>query len=903
MRRVLLLLTAILGLVGTAAAGDGYFVVPLDELELTEGTLPKGAPSEPWRVRASQSMQPYAVLDGPGEAYVGIGVDFTPWNVREVPGDRGRAVGNWSPRSLVVRTPETKDVTGRLYYPNQNWTGMVRLSFRIPASKASADARPAFDEGHRWHYERLLSRNIPGGAWFRYQLGKSPADAAPGRAGRATRRGATDLAETYDLFTGGRAMSENLQLDRAMIAGRPNEGDVELATLRGINVREFDWGPLVQGLSPQRDALARFIPGDQHAVFFPSFEAASRLSEEFRGQGTIVLQLAEPRSEDTSIIARYEQQIGLSIDAASRIFGPLMIKSIAVTGSDPYYPMGTDVAVLFETADANQLSALLLAKIGMKTSKAAGVKSVSGEVGGVAYRGLASPNRTVSSYVANIDGVVVVTNSLHQLETIGAVARGKTASLDAQPEYTYFRDRYRKGDKDETALLILSDATIRRWCGPRWRIADSRRVREAARLADARARQLDTGKDGETSPYGSLDFLTPIAELEMTKVTRTEADAYNRWRDGYERNWAWGFDPIGLRITLNDRRLAADITVLPLIAGSDYRELIELSQGAKIAPGAGDPHNALGHWIMAINPRSRSLQQANNFFSSTMRGLKTEPLSWLGSSIAIYVDDGPFWKEMAEAPTDPRERERFFERHIGHLPVALYAEVSSGLRLTAFLSGLRGFIEQTVPGMTQWESLTYKDEPYVRISPTERARGIIGEVDRISIYYYATGDCLVVTLSEDLLKSAIDRRLARKSGKAEEKPQPWPGESAALRIDRGLLDRVLPALENEYQTAMQTRAWGNLPILNEWRRRFPDADPIAFHEKQWQTRLVCPGGGKYVWNEKWQTYESTVYGHPGEPKAGPRVPPALSLFSGGEFGLTFENQGLRAKAVLERAKK
>ena len=45
---------------------------------------------------------------------------------------------------------------------------------------------------------------------------------------------------------------------------------------------------------------------------------------------------------------------------------------------------------------------------------------------------------------------------------------------------------------------------------------------------------------------------------------------------------------------------------------------------------------------------------------------------------------------------------------------------------------------------------------------------------------------------------------------------------------------------------------------------------------------------------------STIYGHPGEPKDGPPAPPMLSSFAAGSFGLTFENQGLRARAELSR---
>jgi len=99
---------------------------------------------------------------------------------------------------------------------------------------------------------------------------------------------------------------------------------------------------------------------------------------------------------------------------------------------------------------------------------------------------------------------------------------------------------------------------------------------------------------------------------------------------------------------------------------------------------------------------------------------------------------------------------------------------------------------------------------------------------------------------------------------------------------------------------MQRLAWRSLPILNEWKSLFPDRDPVDVHQRAWKVRLVCPGGGTYVWNDAWKTMESTVYGHPGEPKVGPKAPPALEAIERGDFGLTFEEQGLRARVRLER---
>jgi hypothetical protein len=46
--------------------------------------------------------------------------------------------------------------------------------------------------------------------------------------------------------------------------------------------------------------------------------------------------------------------------------------------------------------------------------------------------------------------------------------------------------------------------------------------------------------------------------------------------------------------------------------------------------------------------------------------------------------------------------------------------------------------------------------------------------------------------------------------------------------------------------------------------------------------------------------ESTLYGHPGVPVDGPPLPAALGRVRGGNFGVTFEDQGLRARMVLDR---
>lgn len=420
---------------------------------------------------------------------------------------------------------------------------------------------------------------------------------------------------------------------------------------------------------------------------------------------------------------------------------------------------------------------------------------------------------------------------------------------------------------------------------------------------------LSIGSAGvSSSTYGSLDFLTPIAELTIDKVTQSEADAYKRWRDTYEQNWRWSFDPIAFRISTHGAGLAGDLTVMPLIAGTDYQSLVQLTNGAALAPGAGDPHDALLHAILAINPKSPTLQMGSVFAQNLAPGLNVDPLSWLGGSVSLYVDDDPFWDEMTQAGNI----EKFMETHYQRIPIGLRAEVSNGFKLAAFLTALHGFVDQSAPQMTVWQNLNYRGRAYVKISPSQQAQGN-GQVPKnMALFYVADGDSLLITLSEPLLRRAIDRKLAAQptTGPAggdapATQPQvaaarPWLGQSLCLRGEAKALDLVFRGEHDEFQNAMQSSAWGNIPILNEWKRRYPGQDPLGIQQRFFHARLTDPAGGTYVWNEKWQTMESATYGHPGEPKPGPQRPSLLNGLISADFGLTFEDQGIRAKAVIER---
>ena len=73
--------------------------------------------------------------------------------------------------------------------------------------------------------------------------------------------------------------------------------------------------------------------------------------------------MAEAKSGDASTNALYEKQLCLTVSGLSRLLGPKIVKSMALTGSDPYFFTGTDMAVLFEAPQPAVLEQLILAQV------------------------------------------------------------------------------------------------------------------------------------------------------------------------------------------------------------------------------------------------------------------------------------------------------------------------------------------------------------------------------------------------------------------------------------------------------------------------------------------------------------------------------------------------------------
>ena len=900
-----------------------FYSARLADLDLVEESEAESESSARQWVNPSEDM--FVRLDGMGEA----------WIFRDRAQNFLIGVEEAITSSMVtVQAPRAESVSGRVYITSRAEGELSVYGFTLGTEHIVEGARAQFFRAKADHYSALRGDGRAGSAWFRYreqqalkEVGEEPDEDQNG----AGRRRIGELDETYDVFTGGRAVSENLQLDQVWVAADGGEFKLPIAEIEGIDVREFDWTERVKGLEPKLDALAAWVPNDQHGVFFPSFQAMVDVLDESLDSGTLLVRLVDTRAEDARTRERYERQLCVALNPISRALGSAVVESVALTGSDPYLRTGTDVALLFDCKDAGAFFAAITANQSVAaTMNPAAVRQDHEALAallGLApdseakCSGVRTESRELCSYAVQLGTTVVVSNSLVQLERILQTQAGSSPALSASPEYRFFRDRYPRGTNDEGAFLMLTDAAIRRWCSPRWRIGAARRLRASALLSELQAElmpalvrgegavlpeagepytllgELSVNDHGANSAiYGDLAFQTPILELELELATRAEKSAYTRFKRRYQREWRTFFDPIALQFQRTPERLGFDLSVMPLIEQTEYSRLIDLTGDVQLEASSGDPHaKVLFHYVMALSTKGPTFNMGRGMAGMFMPEVE-DPFGWIGESAALYVDQDELWEEMLAA----EDREQFLEDHLSSLPVGLHVAVAKPLLLVAFLTSLRGYADQAAPGMADWQNREHSGQTYVSVGASEEFA--TDELEDLRIHYVALPSGLTLSLNESVIHRAIDRHQARKDPEVEvAEPTDWLGKSSSLRVGPEGFRTLLPLWDGvELRSQLQRRSWSNLPILNEWKRLYPDRDPVEVHEKIWFTRLVCPLEGEYSWNAKLQTMESTTSGSPMETRAGGDIPLALRKLVSLDFGLTFEDDGLRARSVIQR---
>ena len=931
----------ILSLLPYCLNADSFLTLRVSDLSFIKGEEPpvRIGNTTPYALKYSQVLKtyipsnlPYFRTEDAAEAFISFG-------------KQGGSRTSFSLGDMVLcfQNPKSK-IEGQLFLhqKSEGWKPFP-FTFEKKNNKNLSPEKKTEEEFLKYRiirYKWLQELDVPGTAWFRHQVTKDSIRLAQIRNEpktdthnhdnrpliRPTRN--TELENSMDLFSGGRAISENLQLNRELLLSNNEQNrTIPVSSVTGITIDEIPWKDWMKDEKPKLDSIASILPHDQHAIIFSSYSSMLEVMEEATARGTPLLRLSEDRAESARSKEKYSRQLCLPVDELSRILGPKLISSVAITGSDPFLRTGTSLTLIFEAKQKEGLLAALALRRVQAKEKFPQSKTLSGKIPKSTnhkYEGIASPDRTIKSLVSSFNEFVVVTNSMEQLTLLARVFDKKETNLASLQEYHFFRQRYQitPGNKED-AFLMITDATIRRWCGPKWRIGASRRTRAAAALAELQARHesgaplnakefSELGKVSlikgqvQCSEFGNLSFLKPVNELNITKITPAEKKAYEFFRDRYQSHWTKYFDPISAQLIIENGSIKGDLSILPLIGGTDYRQMIQTVGDIKLKSGSGDPHaETILHWASALDMNSTRFKQASNFAAIMAPSLGVGAFSWVGESFSFYLDESPFFEDMQKAfrKGGMRGLEDYSEKNLGRIPLGMNVEVRNPFKLTAFLAGLRAWIEQTAPGMTVWSNHSHKGQGYVKIAPGKGLEdSLVKEGSApIALYYVPTAKLLTVSLSEKMIQQVIDRSLLRRDNVTLPTAN-WGGMSTAFLASKPIPSIFNLAMGQNTFTGLQRKSWNNLHALNEWRIVLNKKDSVAYHQKVWQTDLLCPGGGKYVWNEKFKTYESTVFGHP----ANAKLPKTISIFGTWnevDCSVNFENDGLRVKAKLQREAK
>ena len=847
---------------------------------------------------------------------------------------------------IIGRKPKGQPIKGSIYllqrHPDQpRESVLAKFDFAVAANPVTKANDEDFYLAKGENFQRLWATEYAGSAMFRHlamdsmsKIGKAAKPVGPGWPLRRNQGSDATIA----MMAGGRAVSENLALDRELDNPENYLGELsDLSKVRGITVNAINWKPLLSKKETELDPLAKLVPHNQYAAFLPSFERLAEIIDRGNELARPLVQWFEPQSRATDVLGFYQSQLGLPLNALTQQVGKNLIGEVALTGSDPYFRTGTDIAVLMKSDQSQWLHQAIVAQVTAQAATHRNVKKVDHKVNGHVFTQWSNPTRHLSSFVAVHEDTVIVSNSLHQMMQILRCADESEKSMHGLQEFKFFRQRYARGSENAAALIVITDDAIRRWCGPQWRISASRRTRARATIADATMQHADVLLSGEASSdvvfhgesmlpnagtltltssgvhskeYGTLDFQTPISEMNLQQATAKEVALYTTWRNRYERRWRRVFDPIAVQINLDKESLSADLTVIPLVVQSQYQQYVRIVGKERLKPTSGDHHEgALASFDMAVDTNATMFQFARMFLANQSPGVNVDPFAWVDGSASFYFDYDEAWMKRFE-DRDPWDFD--FQELFVDIPIAFHVPSKDSLRLTAFIVAVRSLLNQYAPNTIEWSSTEYKKKTYITATPVN-GNGL----DEARFHYITLPDGLTVSGNKSVIERAIDRFLERKkNAKVDvdrddesvketdaENSDPDPARLLAPQLAMKITGKgALAMLHSDFQGGLKRThqiAWSNLPILNYFRQRYPDRDPFVVYETLFGQTLIEPSGGKYQWNDERGTFVSSNHGYHLEPKAGPAIAPALGPEDEISTTLSFQDGGLRAMLRID----
>ena len=646
-----------------------------------------------------------------------------------------------------------------------------------------------------------------------------------------------------DLTTGTMAITQSLALKRLRGPGVrvPLERSVDIAGVPGITIAEHPWQKMMGDKKPAPEPLARLVPHDNYYIHFKSFAKFTEFHDYVDQWGTPAGRAYEAQSRDYGLKERYERQLCLKSTWAGRTLGPLLVRSMALTGNDPFVREGSDITVLFHVNNRDSFLAGVEPFLKEARQQFAGqLRERKEDYQGIAVESLVSPLREVSLHRAAFEDFVVYSNSPVGLRRVLDTYQGRQPSLWQSLDFQYMRTVFRADDKEEDGFVFLSDAFIRQLVGPASKIKEMRRLEALTSLSMVTHGALfsawETGKlpadhkalldaaglrqeylyvpEGKkvhwdaarqvaaSDAYNTLHFATPLVELPLDKITTLEEQTYREFREEYLRLWRRFFDPVGVRFALNKDQVKLEVYILPMINNQDYNQLRWMTGNHIIQFKTG-----------TISPRSL-LQFTMSFPPDSL------DTAW-GDWALIRLDDtatlarlGEWWMRQDLLPVKNRgQRDEEAIRLLFQLPITAGVGIKDRQRFPGEKQQILTLLKQVLGPVKVTES-KYKDVPITRVKfgPDSQLFQFLNrefknvKFTKVVLYHAVIENGWYAGFDKGALKDLIDRAEQRQKNPGKSQTVPI---NASLHLSPRSADQAGAALRQYLEWETHKRALPN----------------------------------------------------------------------------------------------
>lgn len=465
-----------------------------------------------------------------------------------------------------------------------------------------------------------------------------------------------------ELLTGRVAIAETLQLD-TLRTTQATPNTIDISSIEGVTVKEHPFEEMLGDSQALPLEVATVVPIDRFFLYagkptklFETLDTALETLNNIRGavSGDI---------REYHLKRKYLDRLGLTSKWIQLFLNSGSVEDLALYTSDLNLVDGADITACIRLNNTSPITPLLSA-LGYSTTASQTIFETKNQNGASTYWALSENFLFCSTLQSEIEKSL----ALQQNDGDG--------SLGLSHEFRYMLAKLPLSERTR-AWAYFSDPFIRKSTSPAGKIrqlrrsqtkADLRRLTAAALLAKMEGFESELSiselkrlnylpsdfqeKDYQISSdlvaiskkFGRLDNLAPLSAFDVQKVSRNEANAYNRFRENYTRYWRLFFDPIAIRLDeTKDNGLSTETFILPLIDNTLYNALREslhaFESDTKLRPITYEETPILN---LSLNLTDSAWVEITKRFSRFATGyaqLSPEIFDYLGDTIHFSVLD------------------------------------------------------------------------------------------------------------------------------------------------------------------------------------------------------------------------------------------------------------------------